>query len=318
MPSKGFAPRSYADLRAELVERVRSRIDADLDTSDGDLPGQLLSLCTLRLAQAYEKVADLADARDPDNSTGTALETHAELAGVSRAVDETDGSLRRRREDALAAEMATSFDELWLALTAIDGVFDVVIEPGASSYEAALWTIYDDAVSTPETEIADALLEHLPAGTELTDPGSATTITTTDSQGVTQSFDIQNLESSGGEITVDLDITVIVPNADDVSDAEVAAAALPPDIEDYRDADGELVDPPIDAALVLNTGARNTKYGYPITRSDVARRIFAALPQVLDVAVLIGSTPADVDVPLTSTEAGLWDTANFTITVTAA
>jgi hypothetical protein len=202
---------------------------------------------------------------------------------------------------------------LWKALTAIDDVFDAIVVDGASSYQAALYTIYDDAVATPEYDIAIVLLTNLPAGLELTDPDSATTVTAVDSQGVTQSFLIQNLEGSGGEITATLDITVIVPNADDVSEAEVAAAALPPDVADYLDG-GE----PADAALVLNAGGRNTRFGYPITRADVTRRIFAALPQVLDVAVLTTALALDVDVPLSAYEAALWDVSNFTITVTAA
>jgi hypothetical protein len=309
-----YSPPAYADLRADLVDRVRARVDGDLDTSDGELPGQLTSLASLALAEAHEKIAEFVDARDPDNAAGTALETHAVFAGLERASGEKDGTLRRRREDELSKPMATSRDELWQAITEIDGVFDVVImtDPD-TAYLAAIYTIYDDAVSTPETAIAEALLECLPAGTQLTDPGTATTCQATDSQGVTQSFDVQNLEGADGEITAVLDITVIVPNVDDVSDAEVAAAAMPPDVDSFDEGEA-----PADAALVLNTGARNTRFGYPITRADVTRRIFAALPQVLDVAVLTTSLALDVDVPLGETEAAVWHTPNFTITVTAA
>jgi hypothetical protein len=39
---------------------------------------------------------------------------------------------------------------------------------------------------------------------------------------------------------------------------------------------------------------------------------------VLDVAVLTTSLALDVDVPLGETEAAVWHTPNFTITVTAA
>jgi len=118
---------TYEDRLSDLCDKYRSIFgqDAVLDPAVPDY--QLLSVFAKALDDTSAYVLSAYNSRNPAYATGQALDLLLPLYGISRETDETDASVRKRMNAAIASRGIFTFDSLDAALREISGVAHYLI-----------------------------------------------------------------------------------------------------------------------------------------------------------------------------------------------
>lgn len=82
--STGFVPKSLEVIRDEINTELRTTFGDSLDLTDGSLIGQFIGIIAEREALLWELGEAINSSQDPDNATGTGLDSLSALTGTLR------------------------------------------------------------------------------------------------------------------------------------------------------------------------------------------------------------------------------------------
>lgn len=314
--NSGFSILRFPEIRDEFVRLIMSRIGPSIDLSNGSLIGQFISIFSLQLSQLWEQIEQLRETYDPDSANEIILDSIAQLSGLSfddglwigtgtatsrvfgRLLNEQDSRLRFRREQSFAAPIKSNFDNLYNALISVPGVFDVAIDTTGFTNPGFTLVITPpvvNAVSDWEQGVADTLLRHVPAGTEVTGlPLADQPISTIDSKGHQQDYTITAINGT----FIDIEVTVITDpiKYPETGDQLVAEAVFPPDGFFFEEGAVQVV---ID------------KFGRDVIPSIISCRVIDSVPGVLSAVVLVDLSPNRL--PIGPTDAARYQSDNIVV-----
>jgi hypothetical protein len=84
LTTDGFDSKTLADIEASIVARQRATIDANLDTTEFELIGQLNGIYAGELAELWEVAQELYDSFDPDKAVGQQQDSLYSLTATLR------------------------------------------------------------------------------------------------------------------------------------------------------------------------------------------------------------------------------------------
>jgi hypothetical protein len=145
---EGYVPERYPEIRARLSDRVRGAVGPSVDTTDGSLYGQLISLGALRLSRVYEKIERFSALRDADAAVDEILDTILAIAGVEPR--DAVAAILAVGDHAPAVDTVIAAAEPGAAGNEITLSFDVGGEEGGHIVETGTDAVYfmDEGVST--------------------------------------------------------------------------------------------------------------------------------------------------------------------------